>query len=175
MTYTKIKEGLIFDSYRKIMTRLFVLPSGKRKTFEIDYVPTGGAIVVATDTDGSLILVRQFRPGPEKEFLEFVAGAIDVGETPAEAGARELLEETGYQAGELISIGSYWKGAYDNEQNHIFFAKGCEYVGGSNPDENEFIQVVIMSTAEFRAQMMDNNVLSQNHFALFMALEKGFI
>ena len=175
MTYTKIKEGLIFDSYRKIMSRLFVLPSGKQKTFEIDYVVTGGAIVVATDMDNNLILVRQFRPGPEKEFLEFVAGAIDLGETPADAGARELLEETGYKSNEFISIGSYWKGAYDNEQNHIFFAKNCEYVGESNPDENEFIEVVKMSTAEFRAKMMDNHIISQNHFALFIALEKGLV
>ena len=56
------------------------------------------AIIVAQlQPSGKYILVRQFRPPTGGYVLEFPAGLVDSGETPAEATLRELSEETGYQ------------------------------------------------------------------------------
>ena len=56
------------------------------------------AIIVAQlRPSGKYILVRQFRPPTGGYVLEFPAGLVDSGETPAEAALRELSEETGYQ------------------------------------------------------------------------------
>ncbi len=61
-----------------------------------------------------LLLVEQFRVGPYVRgeprpwMLEAVAGRIDAGETPAEAARRELLEETGVRAGDLLPVASYY-------------------------------------------------------------------
>src|SRR4051812_32206079 len=52
--------------------------------------------VVARPADRRLVLVRQFRAGSRAESLETPGGLLEPGEDPLVAGARELLEETGY-------------------------------------------------------------------------------
>ena len=61
-------------------------------------------IVATTESSGSLVLIEQFRIPFEAEILEFPAGLIDPGETPEQAAARELAEETGY-TGEVTCVG----------------------------------------------------------------------
>jgi 8-oxo-dGTP pyrophosphatase MutT (NUDIX family) len=62
------------------------------------------AIIVAQlRPSGKYVLVRQFRPPTGGYVLEFPAGLVDSGETPAEAALRELSEETGYQ-GEAVRV-----------------------------------------------------------------------
>lgn len=54
--------------------------------------------VVACTAGGDVVMVRQFRHGSRRVTLEIPGGIVDPGESPAEAAARELLEETGYRA-----------------------------------------------------------------------------
>ena len=60
----------------------------------------GGAwavlIIPILQPSGRLLLIRQYRPPVDRLVLEFPAGLVDAGETPAQAAARELREETGY-------------------------------------------------------------------------------
>ena len=62
--------------------------------------------VVALTAQEELVLIRQFRHGSRVVTLEIPGGLVDPGETPEVAGGRELLEETGYKAGRLESLGS---------------------------------------------------------------------
>jgi 8-oxo-dGTP pyrophosphatase MutT (NUDIX family) len=62
--------------------------------------------VIAVTTDGRMILVRQFRPVAARHTIELPSGHVDPGESPEEAGRRELLEETGYVAGEMQLLGT---------------------------------------------------------------------
>lgn len=62
--------------------------------------------VVALTENEDLVMVRQFRQGSRKVTLEIPGGLVDPGESPEIAGARELLEETGYAAGRLVDLGS---------------------------------------------------------------------
>src|SRR5580704_5986975 len=59
----------------------------------LDYVG-----IVAQDTQGNLLLVRQLRPAVGGMTLEIPCGHVEVGETPETAARKELLEETGYVA-----------------------------------------------------------------------------
>ena len=65
------------------------------------------AIVAVFNEAGDILLVRQARPSLGMVTLEFPAGAIESGEEPIEAAAREVLEETGHLA-ELFQLGEYF-------------------------------------------------------------------
>jgi len=63
-------------------------------------------VVVATDTRGRLLLVRQFRPAAARMTLELPAGHVNPGETPEQSARKELLEETGHEAEEFELLGT---------------------------------------------------------------------
>ena len=76
-------------------------PDDPYYTLELDdYV----SIVALTEED-EILLVRQYRPVTESYTLELPSGHVDVGELPEKTALRELLEETGYEAGEIELIG----------------------------------------------------------------------
>jgi ADP-ribose pyrophosphatase len=61
--------------------------------------------ILAITTDRRILAVRQYRPAVERYTIEFPAGLVDAGETPLETANRELLEETGYEAGTVELLG----------------------------------------------------------------------
>ena len=61
--------------------------------------------VVPVTSNQELVMVRQYRYGSGEITLEIPGGMVDAGETPADAAARELMEETGYRAERLEPIG----------------------------------------------------------------------
>lgn len=62
--------------------------------------------VVATEEGGGLLLIEQFRPALDRLVIELPSGHVEEGETPEQAARKELLEETGFIAGEMIPLGS---------------------------------------------------------------------
>lgn len=109
---------------------------------------TSGAVLVAAVTDaGALILVEQERIPFGRAVIELPAGlAGDTAGTHredlAEAARRELLEETGYEAGqlELVAEGPSSAGL-SNEYYALFVASGLRRAGQGGGVESEKIQV----------------------------------
>ena len=101
----------------------------------------GGAGVVAV-RDGKVCLVRQYRVALGRMTLEIPAGKIDGDETGATCAARELSEETGLTAEELVPLG-VCEGAvgFTDEHTEIFLAKGLSQ-DEDHPDEGEFVNTV---------------------------------
>ena len=64
--------------------------------------------VVPIDSDGNVLLVRQYRKPAEASLLEVPAGGMDPGESPDDTVLRELQEEIGYTAGSLRPLSSFW-------------------------------------------------------------------
>lgn len=146
--WKKLSEKPFRAGFRKMVNKVFELPNGKQQDFDIK---DEGAVacVVAFTENNTILLTRQFRPGPEKIFLELPAGYIDKGEKPLETAQRELLEETGY-AGQLEFVGTAYKCGYSNLIQHCFVARDCKKVQEQQLDENEFIEVIEYSLAKFR-------------------------
>ena len=83
--------------------------------------------------------------------LEFPAGKIDAGETPAVCAVRELAEETGYHAREWAHAGVLHNAiAYSNEGIHVYFARGL-VAGAPALDHGEFLDVASATLEELLA------------------------
>ncbi len=72
-----------------VLEKVVRLPDGRRGMREVLGHP-GAVALVAVDADRGIYLVEQYRSPMEKVLLEIPAGKLDPGETPAEAGVREL-------------------------------------------------------------------------------------
>ena len=115
--------------------------------------------VVAETTQGELVVIRQWRHGTRRVELEIPAGLIDPGETPLQAAARELREETGYVAEALELIGSVAPNpAFSANTCHTVLARGCRLAGAQELDAGEDIAVDRITPDELRAAIRDGRV-----------------
>ncbi len=99
-------------------------------------------VIPLTDRN-EVVLIKQYRHGIRDVTFEIPGGIVDNGETPLVAAKRELREETGYQAKEMIFLGKVDPNpAIQNNQCHTFLARDVFCAGDQNLDEKEDIEVV---------------------------------
>jgi len=123
------------------------LPDGSTALREYVLHP-GAAIILPVFDDGSVLLERQFRYPLGQHFYELPAGKLEADEPPLETAKRELLEETGYLAGEWRELGRFHPCiGYSDEQIDFFLARKLEFKG-AQPDEGEFLETLRMPLAE---------------------------
>jgi 8-oxo-dGTP pyrophosphatase MutT (NUDIX family) len=79
--------------------------SGKTHDYFVTHL-ADGVHAIALTRDQRIVLVRQFRAGSRRDSLETPGGLIEPGEDPCVAGARELIEETGYAGDPAESLGT---------------------------------------------------------------------
>lgn len=115
------------------------LPDGKRAVRE--YMEHPGAVAVLPFLDKkNILLVEQYRFPVKEITLEIPAGKLDRGEKPLACVRRELEEETGYYAGRVNKVCSFWPTpAFSDEIIHVYTA-GKLVKTKSCPDSDEFIR-----------------------------------
>ena len=120
MTTTRqIYKGRIVDLRLEEIT----LPNQVTMTIEMIRHP-GAAAVVPLDDEGQVTLIHQFRHAAGGFIWEIPAGKLDGGEEPIACAARELQEEVGLAAGELIHLGSILTApGFCDERIHLFLAR----------------------------------------------------
>lgn len=129
--------------------------------------------VVAITPDSRILAVRQYRPAVEDFTIELPSGNIDAGETPEECARRELLEETGYQADVLESLGPMFPDVGRLGTRAWFFLAPCaRRVDGWTPEPG--VEVLSYSMPELAAAIREGTFNHALHVAtLVPALLRG--
>lgn len=114
------------------------LPNGKVATRDVVRHP-GASVVVPITDDGMLLMVTQFRKPCDMISLELPAGKLDNGEAPEICAKRELLEETGFLAGNMVkALEIHSTPGFSDELLHMYVATNL-VKSEAHPDEDEFI------------------------------------
>lgn len=153
-----LSSELVFDGKLIALKRDKVqLPDGRRTIREIVVHP-GGVVILPLLDDGRVVLVRQFRYAVGETLIELPAGALNSNEEPEKCALRELQEETGYTASSLEKLISFYPApGYSTELLHAFLATGLQKAG-SDMDENELIETVLMPLEEAIVMAMDGTI-----------------
>ena len=134
-----------------------VEPGGVRTSREM-ITHSGSVVVLPVLDDGRLVLIRQYRHAAKQYLWELVAGRIDEGESPKEAGARELIEETGYRAKRFeIFLEFYPSPGFLEEKMFVLLAEKVT-AGKATPEEDEKIEAKAFTRKELE-QMIHSGKL----------------
>ena len=156
----RIYEGAILNLRRDKVTAA----SGTAYREIVEH--NGAVAMVALTEDNHIVMVRQYRYACGRDVLEIPAGKIDKGETdPVAAAVRELKEETGYTASEIIHLGDCNPScAYSEEVIHIYLMRGLTK-GERALDDDEDIELIEMPFDEVyemgvRGEIVDSKTLA---------------
>lgn len=109
MPYRVVEKQVIYNSHRARLEvhHLEDEQTGKRTRREVVVHP-GAVVILGLRDDGKILLIRNRRYSIDQTLLELPAGTLEKGEDPINCAGRELLEETGYLAGRLVPMGSFY-------------------------------------------------------------------
>jgi ADP-ribose pyrophosphatase len=123
------------------------MPDGRQSRFEIIRHP-GGAAILPVLPDGRVLLIRQFRPALGEMIYEIPAGRLEPGESARDCAARELVEEVGYAAAELLPLGGFWSAVgFCDEYVHLFLGRELA-LKAQNLEPDEVIDLCPMTLEE---------------------------
>jgi 8-oxo-dGTP pyrophosphatase MutT (NUDIX family) len=134
------------------------IPGGRRFEHHVVRVPLEAAGCVVHDPRRGVLLLWRHRFITDTWGWEIPAGAVDDGESPADAAAREVREETGWLPGPLEHLVSYQpSNGLSDQRFHVFLAHGAEHEGDP-VDAGESERIAWRVPGEIRADIARNEV-----------------
>ncbi len=167
-------EHIITDEWIDIRRSAYRFPDGSEFEPFYSYSRKSYVVIVAVDTEGKYLCVRQFRQGIKKVTCEFPAGGLEKGEDPLDAAKRELLEETGYEADEWRSLLTVPSNAtIADNYAYIFMAGGCRKVSGQELDDTEFLRLVRFTGKELKERIRTGGFEQAIHILAYFLSKSG--
>ena len=177
-------EHIVQDRWIDFRKSAYRYPDGRVFEPFYSYSRRDYVVIVASDTDGNYICVRQFRQGIKEVTTEFPAGGVErddgreygttkASEETLEAAKRELMEETGYASDEwehLLTIPS--NATIADNYATVFRAKNCRLAGEQNLDETEVLQIYKYTEDEIETMIREGEFQQAVHVMAWL-LAKG--
>jgi len=144
--------------------------------FHVIHGPDWASVLCVTN-DSEVVMVRQYRHGIASASLELPAGVIEPNETPEEGARRELVEETGYESSDWVSIHSVsTEPARHTTRAHFFCARGARLTRPPALEESEVLEVVKVPLAELVRLATDGSIIHGMHIgAILAAVQRGLV
>lgn len=175
-------EHIIQDEWIDFRRSAYRFPDGSVFEPYYSYSRKDYVVIVASDTDGKYLCVRQYRQGIEEVTTEFPAGGIErkdgreyggsgdvSAEDAIEAAKRELREETGYESDEwrpLLKVPS--NATIADNYAYLFVARNCRRVSGQHLDDTEFLNVIKLSAQEIEELIAEEKFQQAVHIAAWL-------
>lgn len=132
----------------------------------------GGVCILPLEDNGDTYLVRQFRYPFGMVTQELPAGKLDGPEDPALAARRELSEEIGCEAGEMVYLGRVLASpGFSTEVLHMYLARGLRH-GKQHPDEDEFLEVERLPFSTLVEKVMAGEILDAKTVAIALKVKE---
>jgi 8-oxo-dGTP pyrophosphatase MutT (NUDIX family) len=132
--------------------------SGLTHDFFVMHLPDG-VHAIAVTPDDQVVLVRQFRAASARDSLEVPGGLVDPGEDAAIAGARELLEETGYAGDPPETIGTLWANpSIATMRTTTIVIRNARKVAEPKLDHTEELAVELAPAGDVMALIQDGRI-----------------
>ena len=177
-------EHLVQDEWIDIRRTSYRFPDGSVFEPFYSYSRRNYVVIVATDTNGDYLCVRQYRQGIGRVTTEFPAGGIERSdgkqyggeadsEDALEAAKRELAEETGYVSDNwrfLLKVPS--NATIADNYAYIYAASDCRKMGDQSLDETEFLNVKKISKDDLETLISDGKFQQANHILAYLLSQR---
>lgn len=153
-----LSEKVVFQADRYNIHRVaYQAPDGQPHQRDIIRHP-GAVVLLPVLPDGRILMIRNYRVSLDRELLEVPAGTMEIGEPPEQTAHRELIEETGYRAGKLRLLRTFYASpGICDEAMHLFLA--TELMPGDHEREAyEQIENRIATLEEIHAWIDDGTI-----------------
>lgn len=156
-------EIIINEPYCKIEKQTVEFPDKSTGTWFIKH-SNDAVIVIPMTADGQILLQKNYKHGGGEIVTEFCAGLIDEGETPVEAAARELTEETGFSAENFRFLGTSMANPTGSPMKYYFYvAENILPDGETDFDAAEQIEpFLVQDIAAVKTLFQDSNTLTSS-------------
>jgi ADP-ribose pyrophosphatase len=162
-----------YNGHLKIRIDHIQLPNGF--TFKYDYVDTIRAVLILPILGDQIVMIRQYRHAVKREVYDLPGGGVEADESFEAAARRELLEEAGYTAQDLHSLGTFHHapGCMDSIV-HLFAATGLT-PGIAQPEVAEILTPITVPLVDFDRMIETEPMEAAVPLAYFLARRKGLI
>lgn len=176
------EKHIIQNEWIDLREEKYRFPDGSEFSPYYSYSRRNYVVIVAGDTAGNYICVKQFRHGIKQVTTEFCAGGIERtdgkeygpydasnSEDTLIAAKRELKEETGYESDEwrlLMKVPS--NATVSDNYAYLYEAKNCRKVSGQNLDDTEYLNVVKYRPEELEKLIYDGDFQQSDHILAYL-------
>jgi ADP-ribose pyrophosphatase len=148
-----------------IESRMIRLPNGIEREKVI--IHPSNAVAILPIAGERCKLVKQYRYAIDQYIFEAPAGTMEPGEDPSQTAYRELIEETGFAAQNIVEKGFiYTTPGYTDEKIFLFEARDLSPSTEFGKDEDEVIEVVDVAISDLPEMIRNGTIVDAKTICL---------